>query len=113
MQQYPTGPKQRISFERGRFPLWSHDGSQLFYRLLPELRTLKAINVSTEPAFTFANPETFPLQGFVTDGNIRNFDVTLDDQRFVMVLAPDQREVPSPQINVVLNWFQELTERVQ
>ena len=112
VQQYPTGPKQQISFEQGRFPLWSHDGGQLFYRLLPSLRTLKAVSISAEPAFNFTNPQTFPLQGFVTDPGLRNFDITPDDERFVMVLAPDQSEVPSPQINIVLNWFEELKERV-
>ena len=112
VQQYPSGPKQQISFEQGRWPLWSHGGGQLFYRLLPEYRTLKAISISAEPAFNFTNPETFPLPGFVTDSGMRSFDITPDDERFVMVLAPGQSELPSPQINIILNWFEELKARV-
>ena len=108
VQRYPTGTRQRISFERGRFPLWSHDRRRLFYRLLPHLHTLKAVNVSTEAAFTFTNPETFPLRGFVTDAYIRNFDIMSDDERFIMVVTPDLTEAPSPEFTVVVNWQEEL-----
>ena len=112
VQRYPTGTRQRVSFERGRWPIWSHDGRQLFYRLLPHLHTLKAVNVSTKPAFTFTNPETFPLRGFVTDQSIRNFDIMPDDQRFIMVVTPDLTEARSPEFTVVLNWLEELKRLV-
>ncbi len=40
-----------------------------------------------------------------------NYDVTPDGQRFVMVQARGQQE-EATQINVVLNWFEELKQRV-
>jgi hypothetical protein len=45
-----------------------------------------------------------------------NYDVTADGQRFLMVAAdsPTHSNEPAfrPQINVVLNWFEELKQRV-
>ena len=47
----------------------------------------------------------------------RNFDIMPDGEQFVVVVrvADDETEneqVPAGQINVVLNWFEELKERV-
>ncbi len=39
------------------------------------------------------------------------YDVSLDGQRFLMVQATEP-EPPATQINVVLNWFEELKQRV-
>ena len=41
-------------------------------------------------------------------------DVDLDGQRFLMIesAAEDDDAADTPQINVVLNWFEELRERV-
>ena len=39
-----------------------------------------------------------------------NFDVTPDGQRFLMIKAAESESAPA-QINVVLNWFEELKRR--
>ena len=41
----------------------------------------------------------------------RNYDVTPDGQRFLMVRAAEQSE-STARLNVVLNWHEELKERV-
>ena len=41
----------------------------------------------------------------------RNYDVSPDGQRFLMV-KPIEQEQPTAQINVVLNWFEELKQKV-
>ena len=55
------------------------------------------------------------IEGFFAAAYHRDFDFTSDGERLVMVFPGDQTEpgdrFPN-QINVVLNWFQELTERV-
>jgi hypothetical protein len=43
--------------------------------------------------------------------NETNYDVTPDGQRFVMV-KPSEQELAATQINVVLNWFEDLKRRV-
>ena len=40
-----------------------------------------------------------------------NYDVSADDQRFLMVKSVDEARAPT-QINVVLNWFDELKRLV-
>jgi hypothetical protein len=42
---------------------------------------------------------------------IANYDVSPDGQRFLM-LKPSEQEVAPTQINVVLNWFEELKQKV-
>ncbi len=41
-----------------------------------------------------------------------NYDVTPDGQRFLMVQASEQHDSAATQIHVVLNWFEELKQRV-
>ncbi len=48
-------------------------------------------------------------------GQGRQYDVDPDGQRFLMLSvgpASDRRAVLEPQINLVLNWFEELQARV-
>ena len=40
------------------------------------------------------------------------FDVTSDGQRFLMIQEGQQDSLAPLQINVVLNWFEELKQRV-
>jgi hypothetical protein len=39
-------------------------------------------------------------------------DVTRDGQRFCMLKTSEETERPATQINVVLDWFEELKQRV-
>jgi len=41
-----------------------------------------------------------------------NYDVSPDGQRFLMVKPTTAQEAAPTQINVVLNWFEELKQRV-
>ncbi len=86
-----------------------HNGRELFYR---NGNKMMAVEVATETAFSAGTPkllfegghERSPVAG-------ANYDVTPDGQRFVMIQAgaPDSA---ATQINVVLNWFEELKQRV-
>lgn len=75
------------------------------------------VSVTTRPAFTFGNP--VPVPGRSLDRGPtgeRNTDVTLDGKRFLGVVAAGQSTASgtaaAPQIQVVLNWFTELQQRV-
>ena len=112
----PTGAKRRISQDGGYWPLWSPGGDRLFYRPRAGLATaLRSVDVITNPEFAFTNEQLLPIEGFVVVPNFRNYDLMPDGERFVMVFpaegADDGESVP-PRINVVLNWHQELLERV-
>jgi serine/threonine-protein kinase len=99
------GPESTVSTAGGREPVWSRDGTELFYRSEEQLM---AVDVDLGVAFRAGTPR--PLFGDVYDTDsggrgIPNYDVTPDGERFVMVRrdASAQGEVV-----VVLNWAEEL-----
>ena len=53
-----------------------------------------------------------PAFGEVQGGPGSDYAVAPDDQRFVMVRQAEQDSAAAQQINVVLNWFEELKQRV-
>ena len=113
----PTGSKRRISQNGGYWPLWSPDGNRLFYRPISTSAgiTLRSVDVVTAPDFGFRNEQTLPIDGFSVVALHRDYDITPDGERLIMVFPADQTEPgdASPShINVVLNWFEELTARV-
>ena len=119
----PTGARRRISQNGGIWPVWSPDEGRLFYR--PPLSaasgttasqiTLRSVDVVTEPEFQFGNELTPPIQGFTVVNFHRDYDITPDCEQLAMIFPAGQivpGEASLPQINVTLNWFRELTERV-
>ena len=104
----------QVSDAGGRWPLWSRDGQELFYLEGGRPPHLMAVQVETDPTFDYQNPqELFEWQYSVNATARRNYDVSPDGQRFLAInsqIAND--DSPLPTINVVLNWFEELKERV-
>jgi len=109
----PTGARYPIS--RGVHPMWSHDGKELFYHRLPDtpdhMEVVTVISHAKQPTFTFSNPTSVPLRDMQFSQPIseRNWDILPDGKRFVGFSAIGS----SRQINVVVNWFEELKQRVR
>jgi hypothetical protein len=83
----------------------------LFYRFSPSplLYTIVAVDVTIDGGFTVGGARTLPIEGFSTAPPMRNFDVTPDGQRFLMVFPAEQTGEPGrPTINIVENWTEEL-----
>ena len=110
VKAYPgPGGIVQISSEGGSQPLWARDGKELFYRNGDKMTV---ISVQTEPTFKMLAAPRILFQGSYYFGSFdwaSNYDVTPDGQRFVMVKQP---ETSATQINVVLNWFEELKRLV-
>jgi hypothetical protein len=90
--------------------LWSHDGKQLIFS---SGSSLKYVDVQAKPAFVFSEPKPLPITIENTQG--RPYDITPDGKTFLVMQRPNETassEKPALQINVVLNWFRELQERV-
>jgi len=67
-----------------------------------------SVSVSTGPTLTTGRPQRlFEKPYDPTQALWANYDVAPDGQRFLMLKAIEQQETPA-QINVVLNWFDEL-----
>jgi hypothetical protein len=107
----PNGTTYQIG--RGGRPLWSRDGTQLFY--IPRAGAFEAVTIATQPRFTFTNPVAVPRGfGVASPDSPRPFDIT-PQGRIVGVGFPGQSQTGSgmpTQIHVVLDWFEELKARV-
>jgi serine/threonine-protein kinase len=106
--QLPEGPSG-IALQ----PLWSPDAKELFYNPAPG--QFAWVSVTTEPTFTAGNPEMVP-RPFQTGPPVarRPFDIT-PGGRFIGLVEAGQSvsDKPiAPQIQVVLNWLEELRARV-
>ena len=103
----PEGSR-RISAEGGREGVWAHTG-ELFYR---NGNQMMVVEITTDPTFSAGTPQVL-FEGDFQRGNLSNanYDVSPDGQRFVMIQEGASDSAP-PQINVVLNWFEELKQRV-
>ena len=93
--------------------MWSRDGQQLFYTWgnVETLRVM-AVDVVTEPAFQ-RSPSRLLFEGpYGNTVPTRSLDISPDGERFVMIVPFRAQPQPVMEINVVLNWFEELKERV-
>ena len=95
-------------------PVWARDQKQLFY-WANLTRQLVAVDVQTEPTFTFGPKVPLPIPGIFQTGlfNEANYDVLPNGTGFIVITPIDgPSRGPNPQgtqaINVVLNWAEEL-----
>ncbi len=107
----------QVSNNGGFYPLWSRDGGELFYLqpgAVDQLMSVSHDTAETDAAFTFRDREVVVEWPYYTFGEGRNHDVSLDGQRFLAVKAEEGGggEGLTPEITVVLNWFEELRERM-
>jgi serine/threonine-protein kinase len=118
VQPFPaTGAKFPITI--GGWPFWSPDGRELVYN--PGAGQIGFVGVSTKPAFSFTQPTILrQLSGLVSRSPLndpRAWDFAPDGKRILG--ASDAAEQTAsgtslgPQINVVLNWFTDLQQRVK
>jgi eukaryotic-like serine/threonine-protein kinase len=110
VQPYPgPGGKWQVSTEGGTEPMWNPGGRELFYRNGDKMM---AVDIATQSSFAAGKPKVlFAGQYVPTPVTFPNYDVSPDGQRFLM-LKPSEAEATPTQINVVLNWFEELKRRV-
>ena len=108
VQPYPgfDSGKWTVSAGGGRLPMWSQDGTELFY--IQENRSMMSVKVTTAPTFRAERPEMlfegdFSLWG----GGDQSYDVAADG-RFLMIQQPSYRA----DVFVVQNFFEELKRQV-
>jgi eukaryotic-like serine/threonine-protein kinase len=100
--------KIRISSDGGQEPAWAPDGHEIFYRSGDRMM---AVDIMSQPTLRPGKPRLLFERPFAKGGPWRNYDVSLDGRRFLM-LKPTKEDVPLTQLNVVLNWSEELKQRV-
>jgi serine/threonine-protein kinase len=100
--------KWQVSEQGGSRPVWAHNGKELLY-LTPDWSVMSVTFTETAGAFVPSTPTritALPAQF----GVARAYDISPDDRRFLSIKPEDSTE--RVQINVVLNWFEELRKRV-
>jgi serine/threonine protein kinase/Tol biopolymer transport system component len=113
VQTFPTAAngKWKVSQGGGTQPRWRRDGRELFY--IAGDSQLMAVSASTSPSFVAGTPKALfaaPVFGAGATTVVARYDVASDGQRFLInATMADNATAP---ITVVLNWQEELKQRV-
>jgi serine/threonine protein kinase len=101
------GGKWRVSAEGGTEPRWSPDMKELFFRNGVQMMT---VAVEGKPTFSADSPQLLFEGRYGTSPlSSAEYDYSLEHERFLMI---KESEEGITQINVVLNWFEELKRLV-
>ena len=76
---------------------------------------IRAVDSSTQPGFAAGKPRQLFEGPYLKNGvgcARPDYDVSPDGQQFLMVKSGEQEQPAPTQINVVLNWFEELKRLV-
>jgi eukaryotic-like serine/threonine-protein kinase len=103
VRSFAGAGKQQISNGGGEEPNWSRDGRTLFYR---NKLSWMSVAVQTEPEFRAEAPKILFEGPFLNVPGV-SYDVMPDGQHFLMI-EENQKQPPTTQFNVVLNWLEEL-----
>ena len=103
--------KWAVSVGGGVMPLWSQGGNGIFY--VNAAREMVEARISTTPSFAVRDREVLfhigPELVISRSGGYTLYDITPDDERFVMLQREERETV---ELILVLNWFEELKERM-
>jgi len=116
VRPFPDVDKGRwqISTSPGESPLWAPDGKALFY--LSEDGAVMEVPVDTGSTFTAGKPRMLFKGNYIMGyGESPSWDIHPDGKRFLMMKGPQAAASANAErrkINIVLNWFEELKQRV-
>ena len=107
-----SGRREKVSIEGGRFPLWGPKGSdELFFVDLSG--GMMAASVKLSQSLTLGSvTKLFDWEKPPRGPSGRPYDISPVDGRFLMTKSATQGSDEAIDISVVLNWFEELRERV-
>jgi Tol biopolymer transport system component len=94
VQSFPSlQGKWQVSTEGGREPVWARNPKELFYRSGGKMMV---VDLTTQPSFHAGKPRMLFEGHYVADTvRQRNYDVSPDGQRFVMI-QPSAQELSRP-----------------
>ena len=124
VQRFPElEDRQQVSVGGGYRPTWSPDGAELLYLRSPTgaapdaaMRVVLDIGEGERPSLSVGIPEVLFDWLYSAGPSRRYYDVSADAERFLVLGGAGSRigfgGVASPEITVVLDWFEELKARV-
>ena len=99
--------RQIVSTNGGGQPQWRSDGKELFYLALDG--SMMSVEIAEEP-LRVGIPKKLFQTVLVVAPSIDQYAVTRDGQRFLILNPGEAVNISS--LNIVLNWFEELKEKV-
>jgi hypothetical protein len=109
----PGGKRQAPKVNIDYHPVWSPDGTKIFY-VPSSPRPTVAVPITLTPSVSFGTPVPLPRvpRPTLLSVDARGYDV-LRDGRFVSLTAgPDDDARTASEVHVMLNWFEELKRLV-
>jgi serine/threonine-protein kinase len=110
VQPYPgPGGTRQVSTDGGTEAVWNPNGRELFYR---NGVNFMSVPITLQPEFSLGKPAVmFQAEYAASEFPLTSpgYDVSADGQRFLVAKDVDQ---PATQINVVVNWIEELRRQV-
>jgi serine/threonine-protein kinase len=114
VRPFPETSRARwqLSAAGGSNPAWAHSGRELFY--VSRSDSLIAVTVSGTPDFQPGDRRTlFSTRPYLLLPLHRSYDVTPDDQSFLMLKRVLTANADANRLTVVLNWFSEVEAKVR
>jgi serine/threonine-protein kinase len=119
VQPYPgTGARQQVSVGGGTAPAWSRDGKELFYLTARSVGgqavplKIMVVPVTLTPTFDAGAPHVLFEGTFGNSAAIRDYDVTPDGRRFLMVQQHERPLASTAELVLAENWTDELLRKV-
>jgi len=105
-----VGGHRKIVNESVNSTVWRRD--EIFSTSL--VGSLQVLGIKTQPAPDWTNPTTlFSIQGVAAAGQgTTNYDITQDGKQILLIISDDTTGGPLQEIQIVLNWGEELKRLV-
>jgi serine/threonine-protein kinase len=105
------GRPMRISPDGGSSPLWGKSGKRIYFQKGDGMFVVDILR--TEPDFAVSKPrQLFELPGFFRTAPFRSYDLTRDEQHFLMFKREEKEPQVATEMILVQNWFEELKRLV-
>ena len=100
-----------VSADGGAEPVWAHSGLELFYR--NGANELVAVQVSAGSSFAWDRQDVlFSMADYLLGNGHPMYDVSPDDERFVMLRIGNEENAAASELILVTNFFEELRQRM-
>jgi serine/threonine-protein kinase len=107
-----SGAVWQVSREGGREPIWARNGRQLYYRSLSGEK-IWIVDIQANQTIKPGSPRLlFEITDYQAGGDLRNYDLSLDEKSFLMVKYEERKLKPVTEIVLIQNWFEELKRLV-
>jgi len=112
VRPYPEvdGGMWQVSTDGGSRPVWARRG-ELLELLYVSGSKMMSVEIAAGPPFRKGIPKPLFEKTFVAEAAQLGYDVTADGKRFLMIKSSKQEQAGA-QIRLILNWFEELKQKV-